>query len=31
MPEHFHLLLSEPQQDTLGDALKSLKREASKE
>ena len=25
MPEHIHLLLSEPQQDTLADALKSLK------
>ena len=25
MPEHVHLLLSEPQQDTLADALKSLK------
>src|SRR5438132_6934161 len=25
MPEHGHLLLSEPQQDTLADALKSLK------
>jgi len=25
MPKHVHLLLSEPQQDTLADALKSLK------
>ncbi len=25
MPEHVHLLLGEPQQDTLADALKSLK------
>jgi putative transposase len=25
MPEHVHLLLSEPQEDTLADALKSLK------
>jgi len=25
MPEHVHLLLSEPQRDTLADALKSLK------
>ena len=24
MPEHVHLLLSEPQQDTLAEALKSL-------
>jgi putative transposase len=27
MPEHVHLLLSEPQQDTLADALKSLSKE----
>jgi putative transposase len=25
MPEHVHLLLSEPERDTLADALKSLK------
>jgi hypothetical protein len=25
MPGHVHLLLSEPQRDTLADALKSLK------
>jgi len=30
MPEHVHLLLSEPQQDTLADALKSLKQGASR-
>jgi putative transposase len=29
MPEHVHLLLSEPQQDTLADALKSLKQGVS--
>jgi putative transposase len=30
MPEHVHLLLSEPQKDTLADALKSLKQGASR-
>jgi REP element-mobilizing transposase RayT len=30
MPEHVHLLLSEPQQDTLADALKSLKQGVSR-
>jgi putative transposase len=30
MPEHVHLLLSEPQQDTLADALKSLKQRVSR-
>ncbi len=30
MPEHVHLLLSEPQQDTLADALKSLKQGLSR-
>jgi putative transposase len=30
MPEHVHLLLSEPQRDTLADALKSLKQGASR-
>jgi len=25
MPEHVHLLLSEPQQDTLADALRSVR------
>src|SRR2546427_12078285 len=30
MPEHVHLLLSEPQQDTLADALKSLKQGAGR-
>jgi putative transposase len=30
MPEHVHLLLSEPQQDTLADALKSLKQGAAR-
>jgi putative transposase len=29
MPEHVHLLLSEPQRDTLADALKSLKQGVS--
>jgi REP-associated tyrosine transposase len=30
MPEHVHLLLSEPPQDTLADALKSLKQGVSR-
>jgi len=30
MPEHFHFLLSEPPQDTLADALKSLKQGVSR-
>src|SRR6266704_911862 len=30
MPEHVHLLLSEPQEDTLADALKSLKQGVSR-
>src|SRR5439155_452716 len=30
MPEHIHLLLSEPQQDTLANALKSLKQGVSR-
>lgn len=30
MPEHVHLLLGEPQKDTLADALKSLKQGASR-
>src|SRR5436309_344566 len=30
MPEHVHVLLSEPQQDTLADALKSLKQGVSR-
>ena len=30
MPEHVHLLLSEPQKDTLADALKSLKQGVSR-
>src|ERR1700674_130042 len=30
MPEHVHLLLSEPEKDTLADALKSLKQGASR-
>jgi REP element-mobilizing transposase RayT len=30
MPEHVHLLLSEPQQDMLADALKSLKQGVSR-
>jgi len=30
MPEHVHLLLSEPQQDTLAGALKSLKQGVSR-
>jgi REP element-mobilizing transposase RayT len=30
MPEHVHLLLSEPRQDTLADALKSLKQGVSR-
>src|SRR5436309_2555298 len=30
MPEHVHLLLSEPQRDTLADALKSLKQGVSR-
>ena len=30
MPEHVHLLLSEPSQDTLADALKSLKQGVSR-
>ncbi|PSH03908.1 MAG: hypothetical protein CXZ00_10015 [Acidobacteria bacterium] len=30
MPEHAHLLLSEPDKDTLSDALKSLKQGASR-
>src|ERR1700724_19001 len=30
MPEHVHLLLSEPQLDTLADALKSLKQGVSR-
>ena len=30
MPEHVHLLLSEPQQGTLADALKSLKQGVSR-
>jgi len=30
MPEHVHLLLCEPQQDTLADALKSLKQGVSR-
>ena len=30
MPEHVHLLLSEPQRDTLTDALKSLKQGVSR-
>jgi putative transposase len=30
MPEHVHLLLSEPQRDTLADALKSLKQGSSR-
>jgi putative transposase len=30
MPDHVHLLLSEPQQDTLADALKSLKQGVSR-
>jgi putative transposase len=30
MPEHVHLLLSEPQPDTLADALKSLKHGVSR-
>jgi putative transposase len=30
MPEHIHLLLSEPQRDTLADALKSLKQGVSR-
>src|SRR5205807_3949326 len=29
MPEHVHVLLSEPQRDTLADALKSLKQGVS--
>ena len=29
MPEHVHLLLSEPEKDTLADALKSLKQGVS--
>ena len=31
MPEHVHLLLSEPRQDTLADALKSLKQGVSRQ
>src|SRR6266699_706621 len=30
LPEHVHLLLSEPQRDTLADALKSLKQGVSR-
>ncbi|MGA9508051.1 MAG: transposase [Candidatus Sulfotelmatobacter sp.] len=30
MPEHVHLLLSEPQRDNLADALKSLKQRVSR-
>jgi putative transposase len=30
MPEHVHLLLSEPQRDTLADALKSFKQGVSR-
>lgn len=30
MPEHVHLLLSEPKQNTLADALKSLKQAVSR-
>jgi putative transposase len=30
MPEHVHLLLSEPQQETLADAMKSLKQGVSR-
>jgi len=30
MPEHVHLLLSDPQRDTLADALKSLKQGVSR-
>jgi putative transposase len=30
MPEHVHLLLSEPHRDTLADALKSLKQGVSR-
>src|SRR6201997_4034550 len=30
MPEHVHLLLSEPQRETLADALKSLKQGVSR-
>jgi REP element-mobilizing transposase RayT len=30
MPEHVHVLLSEPQRDTLADALKSLKQGVSR-
>jgi REP element-mobilizing transposase RayT len=30
MPEHVHLLLSEPQRDTLADALKSMKQGVSR-
>src|SRR5256886_11016650 len=30
MPEHVHLLLGEPQRDTLADALKSLKQGVSR-
>ena len=30
MPEHVHLLLSEPQRDTLADAIKSLKQGVSR-
>jgi len=30
MPEHVHLLLSEPQRDTLADALKLLKQGVSR-
>jgi putative transposase len=30
MPEHVHLLLSEPQRDTLADGLKSLKQGVSR-
>src|SRR6266702_5460722 len=30
MPEHVHLLLSEPEKDTLADALKSLKQGVSR-
>jgi len=30
MPEHVHLLLSEPKKDTLADALKSLKQGVSR-
>jgi putative transposase len=30
MPEHLHLLISEPQRDTLADALKSLKQGVSR-